>query len=414
MIDINLKFCDIYNYPFKIKEQIKTVVSIIIGDLGEESVVSIAMLGSTCRGELSFRDNIKGELELFSDYELWVITKKRYSNKISKKIKRKIKEYSKKWAKNPLFGIDITINSLSTFLMKGRYERRISNYELKLNGIIIYGENILERLPEWGIDQLDIGNTNELILKRLWNQLKYTPLAIVDKKETKHERELMQYVLARNSLEILTVFLPNEGILLPSFRARVHRFIEKRGLHVYFPDKYDEFLNMCLKTKTNINFKACTLDYFKGFLEGYKSLLKYLGKRFSKNQSDDFFGRIYLKDGLFPKTRRFRNQLKSLFAGDNDTIIQNVINLFKDRRISIIKVLYYINECLYNILSNQREQTWENIETIKRLLNKIEKQSDKEKIDGNVIAQYKKLRYIIVNFMSTWLNRKMDCEGYLK
>ena len=78
----NFDFIDRFNYPPSIRNQFRTILDKVNSYLRSERVCSVILYGSTSRGELSYKIRYQdGKIDLFSDYELWVITEKYPSKK---------------------------------------------------------------------------------------------------------------------------------------------------------------------------------------------------------------------------------------------------------------------------------------------------------------------------------------------
>jgi len=279
----NLAFCDSYGYPAVIKEHLSESVSQIMCFLGEDAVRSVIIFGSTSRGELSYIVRDDGRVDLFSDYEFLIITRGKVSKEQARALKQAFHENRVRWQVSvPLFHIEFMLNSLPKFILKTPFLRRIGTYELLEKGITLIGDDLLGwKLGDITAKNLDYGNTNGLILERLWWLLFYMPLSIISGQMTGREEETINYLAARGALEILTVFLPNEGILLPGYRKRVDYFVSHYPEGSYFLPSFHDFVWKCLDHKLNLRAHDSFVNNQRNLLAGYLSLISYLlaGKR---------------------------------------------------------------------------------------------------------------------------------------
>jgi hypothetical protein len=121
------------------------------------------------------------------------------------------------------------------------------------------------------VNNLDFGNTREIIYKRLWTVLQQFPEALIRGELGVPESRAFGYVLCRNALDLTTVFLPQESILLPSYEERV-RYIEEhfgtmRKLHAFGPE-FPEFLARCLGQRKALDFESMDLrEYYREVIE---------------------------------------------------------------------------------------------------------------------------------------------------
>ena len=403
----NLEFCDVYKYPDEIKEHFIFILNQICDNFGWENILSIILYGSTARGELSY--TIKnGKLDIFSDYELEVIYKNKIPRHRMDNLKKNLQKLSSQ-IKNPLFHVDITYNTKWSFWLKARLDRRIAIYETKKNGIILYGENFLKKLPEITLKNLDMGNTNELTLIRLWMQLLFIPKNVIIGNPSKYEVEILKYFLARNSLEILTIFLPNQGILLPTYKDRVRYFSQKYKKFSYvFPEDFHVFLNECYNVKKTLHYNLSLKDYYQNMLEGYLCLLEYLLG--AEKVSSDLFERAekvseilysgkkdFLKDNSLSKYRRIRREFRMWKNRPFGKL--PLIWLFRDKRPYILGFLLNMHMFLFNELFEKKEKV-NFLENANRFMAKFSNINLKIQND---IQGWSKLRERFIKFMSYWL-----------
>ncbi len=241
-----LEFCDRYGYPEAVREHFRRLLAFVDG----RKVSSVILLGSTSRGELGVVEEGK-EVTLFSDYELLVVGRGRAGRSESERLRRE-------WGRleeeirlgSPLFHIDFAYVPRARLR---RLPRRWWTYELRQRGIVVFGEDCTEELPEVGLENLDYQELNEVLIWRLWALLLHLPMPglLTGQLETGVERRY-RYLLAKNALDLTTWLLPLEGVLLPSFGERVAylsgHFAELDSSSVMGAD-FPPFLRRCLQAK---------------------------------------------------------------------------------------------------------------------------------------------------------------------
>lgn len=224
-------------------------------------VQSIILLGSAARDELSARAISADKIELFSDLECLVVVDKRPSSAQFEQLQTQIDKIEQTINNpNPLFHIDVIV----------REEKRLKalpplifTFEMKANGKILYGRDCLPQVPSVNLQNLDFKNMNEILFKRLWALLQYLPGAFVTGQPmNRAEKRVTGYLLCRNALDITTVLLPYEGILLPTYQQRVTKLGETYStlqLAGNFGPSFPDFLQRCLGLRQTLHFNEIDL-----------------------------------------------------------------------------------------------------------------------------------------------------------
>jgi hypothetical protein len=139
----------------------------------------------------------------------------------------------------------------------------IFTYEMKANGQILYGRDLLPQIPAVTLANLDLQNTNEILYKRLWAILLHLPETFITAPTMNPaEPRVAGYVLCRNVLDAATVLLPHEGILLPTYRQRVAKLRETAptlSLTPAFGPAFPDFLQNCLDLRLTLQFDKIDL-----------------------------------------------------------------------------------------------------------------------------------------------------------
>lgn len=244
-------------YPLEIQQHLEDLTNLVVDTL-EPKV--IYLLGSTARGELSWLRQPTGKIELYSDYELAVITQHRPTSKKRHALQQKIRSLERQISNpNPLFHIDILLREQRRLAVMPRL---IFTFEFKENGLLLYGEELRDALPDVTVTNLDILNTNEILYKRLWAILLHLPESFIMGHPTKAAQRVAGYSFCRNALDLTTVFLPSEGYLLPTYRQRVNALNENAtslNLLQYFDSDFPAFMQTCLNRRLDLDFLATDL-----------------------------------------------------------------------------------------------------------------------------------------------------------
>jgi len=368
-------------------------------------VISVILYGSTSRGELSYKFD-GGRLDLFSDYELEVIIRKSASKESILELKESISKESFSIA-NPLFHVDLSFNTKFSFWLKRRLDRRLAIFEVRENGVTLYGEDILKILPKMNVKSLDIGNLNELILVRLWMQLLYMPPGFAKSSLNERDSEILKYFLARNAMEILTIYLPSKGVLLPTYTKRVNYFSEHEK-NPPFPPSYADFFKECLSVKLSLKFNLQIEQYYAKMLEGYLILLEcLLGIEKSSADISDRVGVVskrlmggqngFINDNMLSKFRRKRREVRIWRSMEKQSFIDSIRWLFRDKRPYIMGFL--LNYHFY--LNSRFAQGAEKEEFLINARKFMDEFSDKK--SSNPYMGWQELNREIVKFMSRWL-----------
>ena len=253
----------------QVQNHIDQIVAAINASLEARSVI---LLGSAARDELSVRMMSPSDFELYSDYECMVVVEKRPSTDQRRALQRKLDQLEVEINNpNPLFHIDIII----------REEKRLQalppiifTFEMKANGKIVYGDDVLPQVPTVTLDNLDFLNTNEILYKRLWALLLHLPKTFITGQELSAVEECVTgYLLCRNALDITTVLLPYEQILLPTYQQRVHTLDKQYTtleFAIDFGPEFPDYLQQCLRLRQTLQFENINLQSW------YRKTITYL------------------------------------------------------------------------------------------------------------------------------------------
>lgn len=399
-----------YMYPAPVLNCIEGVTSWLKSHL---PVSRLLLLGSTARGELSWYGH-NAEVDVFSDLEFYMLTKRRLRTDEIHALSMAKADWHHTWSfPNPFFHIDVSQNPEVVFWRKIRFDSRIATFELLTNAKVLSGPDFDREPWLFGIDRLDLGNTNELVLVRLWMQLLFTPIRVVKGTACDYEWLVFKFALCRNILEVLTIFLPNMGVLLPSYRQREEYFRAHSELHGYFPPETIEVQSACLEAKLHLRMPRSWTFYYEQFLQQYLCLLAHLtgvsinGESPSWEHVDGLCHQVmsnrgrFMNDHWLPKMRRLRRELRlfrryTLLAG----LPVALKWLRSPRRPLLICFLLYMHWALYEILQAGRSEA---LPRAADLLVRIHPLFSGQMVPGSAAEQWLYLRRVFIDFMSWWM-----------
>jgi predicted nucleotidyltransferase len=239
-----------------------------LGDLffNNVNVVSVILIGSAARNELSVEITDDGTVDIFSDIEFLVVVESTPPVSFSQQIKKVCVLLEEELdIRSPLFGFDFGV--LTTQRVKIT-PRTLWTFEVKKFGRTLLGEDVLNLFPDVELESIDIGNLNELIIVRLWNMFLHLPRNVIEEKGTEYEIKIAKIYYARNINDVLTILLPNIGMLVGGYRPRYAAFLDSvlgmeilKGLEGGIADA----LAIKLGEVENSTFKVQRSTFFKSF-----------------------------------------------------------------------------------------------------------------------------------------------------
>lgn len=311
-----LGFCDEYGYPPEVRTHLQTLLSPVT----EESVDSVLLIGGTSRGEFSYRRNGE-DLELFSDYEFLLVIDGRPSRSFKRTFDEYVESFERSVGGTPFFHVDY--NYLSARSLENM-EKNFFTYDAKSTGVPIWGEDCRHLLPEVTADNIDLRETNETLIWRLWSIFLYAPPALIWGESDEPWRTYFAYAVCKNVLDLTTWALPHEGQLLSSFEARVKQFrdrFDSMSVRPFFDDEFPAFLTRCLAGKLELAAsREDPIELYDEAIEYFESAVQYLRSEFGlggesenvfETESHEVFRDhsykyraydvyLYAKDGVWP------------------------------------------------------------------------------------------------------------------
>lgn len=227
--------------------------------------ISIILLGSLSRGEGSWykREN---DIILLSDIEFLTIIPKGFTEK--KELEEELHSVAKDifGSNTSFFHIDSTF---ITLMQLKRLEKKLLTFDANLYGTTVVGNDYINMIPKVTIQNINYHDIFDILIHRSFSILYYgIPL-----KKQNHIEEY-RYSLAKNSLDLLTVFLIEKRILVSGFTNKCEE-LEK----IDFDQRIKDYFNYCLKIKLRedafgIEFKIEEMENI------FIYLLEYLVKNF--------------------------------------------------------------------------------------------------------------------------------------
>jgi predicted nucleotidyltransferase len=262
-----------FDYPQDVIRQLDALGELLVA---ESQPCSILLLGSVARGELAYTE-LDGRPEVFSDYELLVVTERRLPARQRQRIATQLAGLEREFGQgNPLFHIDAIFRERRRLCTLPRI---IFTYEMKANAQVLRGEDVRPLLPEVTLANLNLRNVNEILIKRLWAILLHTPRRLLRGSLTRLEEMVWGYVLCRNALDLTTVLLPHCGVLLPSYGKRVRHLAKhygQLGLASHFGEDLLPFLVACLHERRSLRFSELLSHRYDRVIGYLAAVLEFL------------------------------------------------------------------------------------------------------------------------------------------
>jgi hypothetical protein len=270
----DLKFCSAFSYPSSVREQLTRVLDLVL-ESGVD-VRSVLVTGSTARGELSYTSEEK-TFRLFSDYELLLVTPEKIPRNRRDRLELEVNQLGHLLnPDSPLFHIDLGWCALPRLPLLPHV---IAAFELKEMGKVVWGEDYRHLMPVITAESLDKKKVDEILYKRLWALLLYLPREFFDSCLTLETVPVTTYVLVRNALDLTTVLLPHEGVLLPTYAQRVRCLAENyanTNLRTTFGADFPRFLATCLTSRRTLTWKGSLLQLYLQIVDYLEQALGYL------------------------------------------------------------------------------------------------------------------------------------------
>lgn len=185
--------------------------------------VRIVLLGSTARHEHSY-GVLAGHEELYGDLEVLVMVNRPLEAGAERRFHAEVQAVERRAGyQNPFFHIDAPVRDDRLFWLRFPHEVRLASLELVRSGQVLEGAPLPRDHPAAVLDRLDRGALREVALTRLWLHYRHLPIQVLEGSECAWERQILGLASCRNLLDILTVLLPEQGVLHADYRSRLAR-----------------------------------------------------------------------------------------------------------------------------------------------------------------------------------------------
>lgn len=258
-------------------------IDIIIRDLTDiysEFCNTVVLYGSASRNELVYQKHNE-RLYFSSDMEFIVIPDDKSNEQNKSFMKMLIEKSAHYFMNHPMVAkapfVDVNPVSIHFFT---EAQPRISTFELKKNGIVLKGQNVLELLPS-----VDLTNYNGKIQNI--EVVKGLKILLIEANKWFLERDIykysddseFRYFLCSCFLNVLRTLLPAFGIFESTASGRIRRLSEIEDnieLQKFFTkDIFDKFRSV-YNQKCKAAFTYSSKELFNITFESYKCLLALL------------------------------------------------------------------------------------------------------------------------------------------
>lgn len=322
-MEFNLSSCERFNCPSEVKEYFKEILNL----LKSYKAVSLILLGSAVEGKLIYEIK-KNKIKVYSDYDMVIIIEK-YDKRV-KKLKESLLKLSYEMRKNSLgFNLDfklITLKQLSNL------PRHTYTYSLKNKGLLIWGKDVKKIIPSVSLNDIDIKEENESLIRVLLYVLYYMPKNIFDKNfEIESEEDSMKefnFVICKYALQIVPWLLLLEGNLINSIDISECIHFIKTNYHAlqfsnFMGDEFLKQLELFRKGNFYLKFEIGIRELYNYFVNCIFNAFRYL---------------IYRKVSLYVDSENI-----------GESLISNAYFLFNDRVMKVrIQNLFFL---LRNLVS---------------------------------------------------------------
>jgi len=167
----------------KVNKIVETIKDEIIRSVHPKSII---LKGSFGRGEASVVED-DGKLKFLSDCEVIVIPKKRIKRGELSRLSRELTQRT--GLKVEIAGIELELKFCLPLHLWNRIPPTIDNYELKRGSKVIYGENFLERLPNFKAEDIPVWEGIRLMLNRMIESSQYFSIDYLNKYPSKEAEQ---------------------------------------------------------------------------------------------------------------------------------------------------------------------------------------------------------------------------------
>ena len=257
--------------------------------------MSVVLLGSLSRGEGSWinesgRDVLVSDIEFFTVYPEEIASFKEYDEFITSYAREVFGENA-----SSLFNAD------NSYLPKSKLksmEKKLLTYDAVHFGKCVVGEDVMSLFPKIDINNINLYDIKDILTHRVFSVLYYGfPL-----KEQGRDIEY-RYSLAKNSLDLMTVMLVENGILESGFINRYNKIKE-----LSIDEKIKDYFGYCLSLKLGELYdNSFSTEQMENM---FISLVNELDKGFKlnfKNKWQNIKHIIRRRLGMLKRTLKYKN-----------------------------------------------------------------------------------------------------------
>ncbi len=232
----------------KVEEDLKKIKDILIRELNPRSII---LFGSFGKGEGSFRIR-DGKVEILNDYDFYVVVDKNVGEKkidgVSIKCANSIDVGGLEFIEHPFerydakrfFHVDVRCIRYDKIETLWKTQR---TFELKNGGMVVYGENVLGKIPDVKIPVSDG-------IRLLWNKMHH--LLLVEKND-----EMIKRILTvKCFLDCCSALLIKDGNFVSSYRERNKVFLKSK-----YPNELKRLVDWATNYKIGVKVEDIDLDF---------------------------------------------------------------------------------------------------------------------------------------------------------
>lgn len=212
----------------------------IINESKYSGMLSVLLLGSMSRGEASWYKDENNYDQLISDIEFFTIYPEGFAR--FQEWETDFRNTAKRIFKDQSSSLIHVDNSFVSIKKIKHLEKKLLLFDAIKMGKTVVGKDYKHLLPPTDINNINFIDLREILIHRLVSVMYYgTPL-----KQSGNLTEY-RYSLAKNSLDLMTVLLSENGILISGFKNRLEAV---RGLDI--PNRYKDYFEYCLQIKLSL------------------------------------------------------------------------------------------------------------------------------------------------------------------
>ena len=282
-------------------------------------VISIILMGRCARGEETYFLNEHGEKELMSDYEVLIAVKSAEGTSDVDKALKQLQNELLSLSHSECFDLEWSYKTIAEI---ERLDKRFIFFETKEAKKVITGDkDIFTHFPDINISNLNYSELNTIILHRMYH---------VIRDMNSGDEKYKKYVIARNSLDFASAFLPLTGRLVSSYSERM-KALKKISLEYGVPqdliNRHNDYLTMKLDYNSNL-YHHYSLDSMYEYFYHDVVLLDELQRKFQH-------GKRFRTDYRRIISAIYRMDLHNLY---NSLLLGRKLNRLFEEMLSIIKV----------------------------------------------------------------------------